>query len=260
MKNAQMLDTLIEILLAEQHRYKEIAIPDSIDEKRALYRALVNVRSPRPIAENFLKIQDEFLQEEARQKGIVKLEDIPPCPISDRISLWQGDITRLAIDAIVNAANREMLGCFAPGHNCIDNAIHTAAGVQLREKCHEIMQEQGHDEQTANAKITGGFNLPTKYVIHTVGPIVKDNPTKTQEKELARCYLSCLDLAISHGIQSIAFCCISTGVFAFPKRLAAEIAVNTVYSHLKEHEQTKRVIFNVFTDEDFSLYKDLLYT
>lgn len=258
MEQEKRLDYLLDYLKNDYAGKNEIDIPTGYTEKRALLRALVNVRSPRPVTVDFLKIQDAFLQEEARQKGIVKLEDIPPCTINDRISLWQGDITRLAVDAIVNAANSEMLGCFVPGHNCIDNAIHTAAGIKLREKCHEIMQEQGHPEKTADAKITEGFNLPAKYVIHTVGPIVKGEPIKEQEKELARCYLSCLELTAARGIQSIAFCCISTGVFAFPKALAAEIAVSTVLEYLNAHEQIGRVIFNVFTDEDYNIYKTSL--
>ncbi|WP_367569104.1 protein-ADP-ribose hydrolase [Lacrimispora sp.] len=258
MEQEKRLNYLLDYLKRDYAGKSDIEIPAGYTEKRALLRALVNVRSPRPVSADFLKIQDAFLQEEASQKGIITLEDIPPCFSKNRISLWQGDITRLAVDAIVNAANSEMLGCFVPGHSCIDNAIHTAAGVQLRERCHEIMQEQGHLEKTSDAKITEGFNLPAKYVIHTVGPIAKGSPTKAQEKELGRCYISCLELAASHDIQSIAFCCISTGVFAFPKALAAEIAVNTVIDYLREYATFDRVVFNVFTDEDYLIYKRIL--
>lgn len=258
MEQEKRLDFLLNFLKRDNVGKYEIIIPTGYTEKRALLRALVNVRSPRPVTADFLRIQDAFLREETKQKGIVNLEDIPPCPSNERISLWRGDITRLAVDAIVNAANSEMLGCFVPGHNCIDNAIHTAAGVQLRQECYEIMEKQGYPEKTGDVKITQGFNLPAKHVIHTVGPIVKGKPTKTQENELTRCYLSCLELSASHGIQSIAYCCISTGVFAFPKTIASEIAINTVMKHLKEHRQVKRVIFNVFDDENYFIYQNLI--
>ncbi|MGL5513180.1 MAG: protein-ADP-ribose hydrolase [Sporomusa sp.] len=257
MEQEKRLDYLLEYLIHDYAGKNEIEIPTEYTEKKALFRALVNVRSPRSVPPDFLKKQDAFLQQEARQKGIVTLDEIPPCFYNARISLWQGDITRLAVDAIVNAANSEMLGCFVPGHNCIDNAIHTTAGVHLREKCHKVMQEQGHPEQTGSAKITEGYNLPAKYIIHTVGPIVKGKPTKRQAGELARCYQSCLELAVSHNIQSIAFCCISTGIFAFPKALAAKIAIDAVIGYLKENKQIERIIFNVFTDEDFAIYNKL---
>lgn len=260
MEQEKRLNYLLDYLKRDYAGKNDIEMPAEYTEKRALFRTLVNVRSPCPVTSDFLKIQDAFLQEEAKQRGIVKLEDIPACSSNDRISLWQGDITRLEVDAIVNAANSEMLGCFVPGHHCIDNAIHTAAGVQLREKCHDIMKIQGHPEKTGDAKITKGYNLPAKYVIHTVGPIVKNGPTKVQAEELAQCYQSCLNLAVSSGIKTIAFCCISTGMFAFPKSSAAEIAVETVSNFLKHDVSIHRVVFNVFTDEDVGIYKKLFNT
>lgn len=256
MEQNKRLHYLIEYLLTERGE-QDVLMPDGYAEKRALFRALVNVRPPHPVSAGFTHVQDEFLREEANQKGIVTLDSIPPCPQNDRISLWQGDITRLKVDAIVNAANSELLGCFVPEHHCIDNAIHTAAGVQLREECHAIMKAQGHPEETGAAKITRGHNLPAKHVIHTVGPIVNGNPTVAQEQELARCYRACLELAAGNGIKTIAFCCISTGVFAFPQKLAAGIALDATLTFLNQNSSLGRVIFSVFTDEDYDIYKDL---
>jgi O-acetyl-ADP-ribose deacetylase (regulator of RNase III) len=258
MEQETRLDWLLSYLLNEHKGQDNIEVPESYTEKRVLFRGLVNMRLPFPVSKDFINIQDAFLTEEVREKGIVTLDNIPPCLVNDRLSLWQGDITRLAIDTIVNAANSEMLGCFVPGHHCIDNAIHTAAGVQLREECHDIMRAQGHLEKTGAAKITKGYNLPAKYVIHTVGPAVKGKPTKVQMRELARCYQSCLELAALNDIKTIAFCCISTGVFAFPKVLAAEIAIDTVLRFLKRDTSISRIVFNVFTDEDFRLYKEMI--
>ena len=258
MEQEKRLDWLLKYLLEEYREQGNIKTPENYAEKRALLRRLVNMRPPHPVTKEYIHIQDAFLTEEARQKGIVGLDDIPPCPANGRISLWQGDITRLAIDAIVNAANSAMLGCFVPGHHCIDNAIHTAAGVQLREECYTLMRKQGHDEPTGTAKITSAYNLPCQHVLHTVGPIVKENPTKEQAGELKRCYQSCLELAALSGIKTIAFCCISTGVFAFPKSYAAEIAVETVSSYLKQNAGIHRVVFNVFTEEDVGIYKKLI--
>lgn len=221
-----VLDTLIEKLLAEQPQYSEITIPYNMAEKKRMFRTLVNTRLPFAIDEGFLRMQDSYLQHELSEKGIVdigQLEETQP-----RLVLWQGDITRLNADAIVNAANSAMLGCFVPCHGCIDNAIHSFAGVQLRLKCHELMQAQGHDEATGVAKITPAYNLPSSYILHTVGPIIQQNPTKEQCSELASCYRSCFELADSYDLKSVAYCCISTGEFHFPNRQAAEIAIKTV--------------------------------
>ncbi len=221
-----------------------------------LFRALVNVRKPEPIDEEFLREQDIFLGVMIRRRGIVNIDDLTP--VRDNIYIFQGDITTLAADAIVNAANDRMLGCFHPLHKCIDNAIHTFAGVQLRLECHNIMREQGSLEQTGQAKCTGAYNLPSKHVIHTVGPIVYGDLTKMHEKLLEMCYRNCLQLAIELKMESIAFCCISTGEFHFPNARAAEIAVNTVQGVLSENNNEIKVVFNVFKDVDLNLYKTLL--
>ena len=228
---------------------------------------LINIENLYKIANKreIMKIQDEFLREEAREKGIVGLSDIPTVKeqygssalFGDRISIWQGDITRLQVDAIVNAANSRMLGCFVPCHGCIDNAIHSAAGIQLRNECARMMEEQGHEEPTGKAKITQGYNLPASHVIHTVGPIVGLEVTQRQKEELKSCYLSCMKLAEKEGLKSIAFCCISTGEFHFPNKLAAQIAVETVDRYLSS-SKLERVIFNVFKEEDYNIYKKLL--
>ncbi|MDR1400486.1 MAG: protein-ADP-ribose hydrolase [Treponema sp.] len=255
MTHEEQLHFLIDYLQAE---YTHIPKRANCDQTRALLRSLVNIRPPHPVSEEFIRIQDEFLQEEARQKGIVNVADIPPCHPKSPIALWQGDITRLALDAIVNAANAKLLGCFVPDHDCIDNVIHTFAGVQLRQACSELMQAQGHDEVTGTAKITAAYNLPSHYVLHTVGPIVRGALTQKHCAELARCYHSCLALAAKHGLKSIAFCCISTGAFGFPKQEAAKIAVKTVTEFLRHESPIQRVVFNVFTDDDYLIYHDLL--
>ena len=218
----------------------------------------MNVRPPMPVSEEFLQIQDAFLKEMTEGKDIVDADSLPPCAGDPRLVLWQGDITTLRCDTIVNAANSQMLGCFSPCHGCIDNIIHTMSGVQLRLACHEIMQKQGHEEPTGQAKITPGFNLPAKYVLHTVGPIINDEVTPEAEALLASCYRSCLELAEQHNLQSIAFCCISTGVFSFPPDLAAEIAIRTVKEFLQKETGIQRVIFNVFKDSDLEIYRRLL--
>ena len=226
-----------------------------------MMRTLLNVRPPHPVSEDLIKAQDRELQRQLADKGIVALSDIMPCRVDGRLRLWQGDITRLQVDAIVNAANSALLGCFVPMHRCIDNAIHSAAGVQLRLACDRLMQAQGHPEPTGRAKITDGYNLPARYVLHTVGPIVRDTePTPRQERQLADCYRSCLALADAHDLQSIAFCCISTGEFGFPQKRAAEIAVSTVRAYLDATVSTgiNSVIFNVFKDDDLSIYRNLL--
>ena len=265
MTREQKVSTLIQYLKQENQGYA--SIPDPIDEgeQRRLLRSLMNVRYPGHASAEYEKLQDELLQEEAEEKGIVTCNDIPvieqeyPCSEiknSDRISLWRGDITRLGVDAIVNAANSQLLGCFVPCHGCIDNAIHSAAGIQLRNECAEIMAEQGHEEPIGKAKITKGYNLPAKHVIHTVGPIVGLAVTEKQKEQLKSCYLNCLTLAEKTGIKSIAFCCISTGEFHFPNKLAAEIAVDTVDRFLTK-TNIERVIFNVFKEQDFNIYKKL---
>lgn len=245
---------LINRLLSEDEHYNGITIPESEAEQKRLLRSLINIRLPSPIGNDFLAIQDEYLQTAIAEKGITKLHDLTP--FKDNIYLWQGDITTLECDAIVNAANSGMTGCYHPCHNCIDNCIHTFAGVRLRLKCAEIMRKQGYEEPTGKAKITPAYNLPCKYVIHTVGPIVQGRLTEKHRKLLKSCYESCLELAVLNRIKSIAFCCISTGVFGFPQDKAAEIAVQTVREFLKSHDI--EVIFNVFKDDDYEIYRQLL--
>ena len=247
---------LIRVLLNEQPAYRRIQIPsDRMDQKRLL-RSLFNVRMPGSISEEFLRVQDEYLQEEIRQKGITDLTELTP--LHPGIFLWQGDITTLRCDAIVNAANSGMTGCYQPCHNCIDNCIHTYAGIRLRNYCAGIMERQGFEEPTGQAKITPAFNLPCKYVLHTVGPIVNGNLTADHEELLASCYSSCLALAGENGVKSVAFCCISTGLFGFPQQRAAEIAVQTVKTYKNKTNSNIEVVFNVFKDEDYTIYRELL--
>ena len=245
---------LIEYLLSERGERIRIST-DEYNQKRLL-RSLFNIRMPKDTSAEFLKIQDAYLQEENRRKGITDLADLEP--VQDGIYLWQGDITTLKCGAVVNAANSQMLGCFNPCHGCIDNAIHTFAGIQLRRDCNEIMHEQGHDEPTGQAKITPAYNLPCKFVIHTVGPIVSGKLNEQHCELLKSCYLSCLKLAEENGVDSIAFCCISTGVFGFPQREAAQIAVETVKEYKEENRSNIKVIFNVFKDDDLSIYRNIL--
>ena len=248
------LDYLIKYLLDEDPQYSEIQIPNDLQGKRDLFRALCNVRWPKPVSEEFLRLQDEELQAQLQEKGVVELPDVP-------MQIWQGDITRLKVDAIVNAANSQMLGCFHPLHKCIDNAIHSAAGVQLREECHRLMLQQGREEPTGQAKITKAYNLPCKYVIHTVGPIIPNGiPTEFQKEQLASCYRNIMTCADENNLESVAFCCISTGEFRFPNRLAADIAVQTVKDYLTTHPNcsVKQVVFNVFKDVDRDIYQRLL--
>ena len=249
---------LIQKLLDEQPRYKNIAMPQDITEQKQLLRSLFNIRMPGQICDDFLNVQDEYLREETAAKGITDLTELSP--VQDSIYLWQGDITALRCDAIVNAANSGMTGCYAPCHGCIDNCIHTYAGIQLRLECARIMKKQGHEEETGKAKITSAYNLPCKYVIHTVGPIVFGQLTDTVKELLASCYRSCLELAEQHGLKSIAFCCISTGEFHFPNDKAAEIAVRTVKDYKKQTGSDMEVIFNVFKDIDYEIYRGLLST
>ncbi len=247
---------LIKELLAEEPQYQGYEILSDEYSQKRLLRALFNVRLPKPISDEFLKIQDEYLREETIGKGITDIAELEP--VRDGIYLWQGDITTLRCGAIVNAANSALLGCFAPNHGCIDNAIHTYAGIQLRLACNEIMKRQGHEEETGTAKITPAFNLPCDYVIHTVGPIVGWRLTEKDKKLLASCYRSCLELADKNSVPSIAFCCISTGEFHFPNDKAAEIALRTVLDYKKETHSEIKVIFNVFKDTDFKIYQKLL--
>lgn len=218
----------------------------------------MNIRLPKPISDEFLKIQDEYLKQRNMERGITDVEELKPVKSDSRLYLWQGDITTLRLDAIVNACNAQMLGCFSPMHACIDNFIHTYAGVELRLKMYEIMTKQGHEEKTGRAKITLGYNLPAKYILHTVGPIIQWKVTKEDEDLLASCYRECLKLAADTGVQSIAFCCISTGVYCFPQKEAAKIAIKTVKAFLEKDDRIKKVIFNVFKDEDLEIYKSLL--
>ena len=258
MTQKEKREYLIQELLSEFPLYRDIKIPDSEEEQKGLLRSLMNVRPPRSAKEEFLRIQDEYLQEETAEKGIIDSELLPPSSLDGRLVLWRGDITTLKIDAIVNAANSALRGCFVPCHSCIDNIIHTYAGVQLRLDCDKIMNEQGYEEPTGQAKITPAYNLPSRYVIHTVGPIVSGKLTKKHCRQLADCYRSCLGLAAENGLKSIAFCCISTGEFHFPQQKAAEIAVNTVREYLKQDTSIERVVFNVFKPEDQEIYREIL--
>ena len=247
----EKLDFLINFLLDEMPGYKRDA--EKITDKKILLRSLMNVRPPIKLNPDFLKVQDEFLSLEKVMKGIVHVNELEE--IAPGISLWQGDITRLDSDAIVNAANEKLLGCFIPCHRCIDNAIHSAAGLQLRDECNKIMKAQGHDEITGSAKITKAYNLPSKFVIHTVGPVVFGALNDTHRAELESCYKSCLELAEEKNLKSLAFCCISTGEFHFPNGEAAKIAVKTVKNFLLHAKSLKKIIFNVFKDLDFEIYE-----
>ena len=249
---------LIQYLLKEEIRFGKQNIPADKKEQENLLRSLMNVRPPRPVSEKFLEIQDEYLKGRNTERGITDIADLKPVASDPRLYIWQGDITTLKCDAIVNACNSQMLGCFSPMHACIDNFIHTYAGVELRLKMHEIMTKQGHEEETGKAKITPGYNLPAKYILHTVGPVVQWKVTKKEEDLLASCYRECLKLAADTGVESIAFCCLSTGVFCFPQQRAAEIATDTVKQYLDQDSRIKKVIFNVFKDEDLKIYNGLL--
>ena len=267
MTRDEKVTRLIRLLKEENPGYAVIEIPDGPEERRRLLRSLMNVRWPGEASPEYLGLQDELLQEEAREKGIVQPEEIPAVwetfpeaelRNGDRIALWQGDITRLAADAIVNAANSQLLGCFVPCHGCIDNAIHSAAGIQLRNECARIMEEEGREEKTGQARITAGYNLPARHVIHTVGPVVGQQVTDRQKEELRSCYQSCLKLADQEGLSTIAFCCISTGEFHFPNKLAAQIALDTIDRCLSRMRLSK-VIINVFKDEDLHIYQKLIH-
>lgn len=247
-------EKLINYLLNENLKYSKVRIPTSENEQFRLYRSLVNIRLPSVISEEYLAAEDEYLRQKTAKKGITDIADLSP--VEDNIYLWRGDITTLKCGAAVNAANSGMTGCYQPCHNCIDNCIHTFAGIRLRLDCSEIMKKQGYPEPAGQAKITPAYNLPCEYVIHTVGPIVQGNLTAEHCRLLESCYRSCLEIAVQNGIDSIAFCCISTGVFGFPKQEAAEIAVNTVRDFLKSNGI--KVIFNVFGSEDYDIYRKIL--
>ena len=258
MTQKERREYLIRELLSEHPQYSNIRIPHGEDEQKRLLRSLMNIRPPRPISGEFLEIQDEYLREETEAKGITDSASLPVSPLDSRLVLWRGDITTLKIDAIVNAANSALRGCFVPCHSCVDNIIHSVSGIQLRLTCDEIMREQGYEEPTGRAKITPGYNLPACYVLHTVVPIVSGRLTDRHCRQLADCYRSCLDLAAESGLKSVAFCCISTGEFHFPRKKAAEIAVRTVMDYLNRDTRIKKVVFNVFKEEDYDIYRELL--
>jgi O-acetyl-ADP-ribose deacetylase (regulator of RNase III) len=250
MTRTEQLDFLIGIL------YPGAELPRTMEEKWRLFRSLVNIRDAIPARDDFLEVQNKLLQSLIAEKGITSLNNVQP--LRKNIYLWRGDITTLKVDAIVNAANSALLGCFVPCHACIDNTIHTFAGVQLRLECAAIMQKQGHPEPTGCAKITAAYNLPCKHVLHTVGPIIRDAVSDTDKKRLAACYRSCLELAVKHGVTSVAFCCISTGEFHFPSEEAAKIAVKAVSAFLKTEKSDIKIIFNVFKEHDEQIYRRLL--
>lgn len=256
MKQDERRKWLIRKLLDENMHYREYEVPDDIQEQKDMLRSLMNVRMPKDIDEEFLAVQDAYLQQVQEEKGVVTLEDMEE--LQPGLYIWKGDITRLQVGAIVNAANSGMTGCYQPCHNCIDNCIHTYAGIQLRNYCDNMMRQQGYEESTGQAKITLAFNLPCDYVIHTVGPIVQGWLTGKHERLLSSCYESCLRTAEEHGVKSIAFCCISTGVFMFPNEKAAQIAVQTVREFMEKTNSGIQVIFNVFKEEDERIYRRLL--
>ena len=255
MTQDERLDFLLHCLLAERREYEDIRMPEDLLERRRLLRGLMNVRPPLPAGSEFLRVQDAYLQERLAERGVTRLADL--LPVQPGLYLWQGDITTLAVDAIVNAANSQMLGCFAPCHGCIDNAIHTYAGVQLRHECAKLMREQ-EEEPTGSAKITKAYNLPCRHVLHTVSPIIFGTVTREERDQLASCYRSCLTLAAQNGLHSVAFCCISTGEYHFPRVLAAEIAIQTVKKWQGQNPNWIEVIFNVFRDSDHEIYQRAL--
>ena len=256
MNQSERRTYLIKKLLNERPEYANMNIPSNTMEQRQLLRSLMNIRMPKEAGEEFIGIQNKYLQQINEERGIVTINQMEQ--LKKDIFLWRGDITRLNVGAIVNAANSGMTGCYQPCHNCIDNCIHTYAGIQLRNYCNEIMRKQGHEEPTGSAKITPAFNLPCEYVIHTVGPIVTGKLNKFQEEQLKNCYESCLKIAEENKVESIAFCCISTGVFGSPNDRAAGIAIDTVTQYKEKTNTEIKVIFNVFKEEDEKLYRQLL--
>ena len=269
MTQNERLNLLVEEFKEDSVQYRNLETPGDTEGKKRILRSLMNIRMPKMMSASVLRVQDEYLQGRIRENGIVSLNEIPTIAengsrhaFADKLSIWQGDITRLAVDAIVNAANSQMLGCFVPMHTCIDNCIHTFAGIQLRAECDRQMKklraEYGPDyeQPTAIPMLTDGYNLPAKKVVHIVGPIVQGRLTKDLEQDLADCYKNTLDLCLENEIRSVAFCCISTGVFRFPNKRAAEIAVRTVTDWMNDHPTVmERVIFNVFKDEDKAYYE-----
>ena len=263
MTQEERLAFLVEEFKSDSGTYKNLETPDDKVGRQTLLRSLMNIRMPGKLPEDVIRVQDEYLKERASEKGIVELSEIPE--IRNGISIWQGDITRLSVDAIVNAANSQMLGCFVPMHTCIDNCIHTYAGVQLRAECMRQMNllriayGRDYEQPVAVPMLTDAFNLPAGKVVHIVGPVVQDRLTPALEKDLADCYLNTLDMCEQNGLRSVAFCCISTGVFHFPNRRAAEIAVNTVTGWTESHKgRMNRVIFNVFKDQDRVIYEEII--
>lgn len=250
----KLVDELLKYLINEEEKLKNLEIPSSYIEKRSLLRGIINIRNPHPISEDILKLEDQLLQLELKEKEVTDVKDIKTK--EGLIAIWQGDITTLKIEAIVNPGNSALLGCFIPNHSCLDNQIHTYAGIRLRLACNDIMQ--GKEEKTGNAEITEAYNLPCNYVIHTVGPMITDKVEEKEKQELASCYKSCLNLAKEKNIKTIAFPTISTGIFRFPKELASQIAVNTVREYVKENPNTfDKIIFSVYTKEDESYYDRL---
>lgn len=258
MNQSERRQFLINELIQENPRYQQMQIPKDIERQKRLLRALMNVRIPKYITERFQKVQDEYLQEEIKQKGITDIEDLDP--VQNGIYIWQGDITTLHCDVIVNAANSGMTGCYVPNHRCIDNCIHTFSGIQLRLDCAEMMEKQGYAEPMGRARLTSAYNLPCKYILHTVGPIITGELSKKDCELLESCYHSCLETASKARLESIAFCCISTGEFHFPNEEAAKIAVKSVKTFLKKETSVKKVVFNVFKDTDKEIYDRLLRT
>lgn len=254
----ELLTFLVTQLSAERGRPAQVPVDAAPEQLWALVRALLNTRPPQPCAAQVLQAQDELLQGLIADRGVSSIGDAEPSPSHPGLHLWRGDVTTLAVDAIVNAANSQMLGCWSPGHHCIDNAIHTFAGLQLRAECARVMKAQGHEEPTGRALLTGAYNLPSRHVIHTVGPVAAGRPTAEHCEQLASCYRSCLDLAEAHHLGSVAPCCVSTGVFGFPQEEAAGIAVSTVRDWLAEHGRSIEVVFTVFSDRDEDLYRGLL--
>lgn len=274
MEQEERLRILVRAFLDDSVRYASEEVPSDITEQKQLLRALMNIRPPGRMDQKTILLQDEYLREENRRRGILTLNDIPSIreqygcrsPFSDIISLWQGDITRLKVGAIVNAANSRMLGCFQPLHGCIDNCIHTYAGIELRAECARQMQEMerkygpGYEQPTAVPMLTDGYNLPADHVVHIVGPIATGKGvTPELSEDLRLCYQRTLDLCFENEIKSVAFCCISTGVFRFPADQAACIAVKAVEDWLRGHRDAmERVIFNVYIQRDRKLYEDIL--
>lgn len=256
MDQSERREFLIRELLQENVQYQDMEVPEREEEQKQLLRGLMNIRPPRKIGRDFLKVQDEYLKAETAARGITKVDDLEP--VSTGFYLWQGDITTLRCDAIVNAANSGMTGCYVPNHRCIDNCIHSYSGIQLRIDCAEMMRKQGHEEETGKAKITKAYNLPCRYILHTVGPIISGPLTKEDCDLLAGCYRSCLELAAERHLESVAFCCISTGEFHFPNDKAAQIAVSTVRKFMRKETSVKKVVFNVFKDMDREIYSRLL--